>query len=140
MSSSQHITKKIRKYISNRKSTLESEIRQLLAKGEAGKAFQSKVDGIWFNNVSKKKGNIRKVGHTSKLNMDHIQHTTTILSSPPKKRTLITQQHQPSNPSQQTKLTITLAKIWNIRGPNSRHSPSLIFDSEPILTSGVRAI
>jgi len=92
---------KDQEYLSNRKLTLKSEIRQLLPKGEAGKAFQSEVDGIWFNNVSKiKNGNIRKIGQTSKLNLEHIHHTTTILSSSPKKRTIAPQQQQPSTRSQ----------------------------------------
>jgi len=60
-------------HISARKLALEAEIRQVLAKGETAKVFQSEVDGIWFNNVSKTKtGNLRKVVQTSKANMDHI--------------------------------------------------------------------
>lgn len=43
-------------YIDKRKSTLESEIRQVIADGEASNVFQDKSEGMWFGSVFKNKG------------------------------------------------------------------------------------
>jgi hypothetical protein len=76
-----------RKYIQDRKMTLENELRSLLEKGEDEKLFQSCAEGLWFDNVHKtKKGQILTSKLASKNDLEHIQYTRTILSSPPKKR------------------------------------------------------
>jgi hypothetical protein len=40
-----------RDFTLNRRMDLKSDIRSQLAKGEGSKVFQSKTEGIWFNNV-----------------------------------------------------------------------------------------
>ncbi len=90
-----------RKYIQDHKLTLESEIRSLLAPQEDEKNFQSSADGLWFDNVHKNKnGHIMNTTPASKVDLEHMQHTRSILSSPPKKRlnsTIITNPTQTIN-------------------------------------------
>lgn len=67
--------------------SLENDIRAQLAEGEAGNIFISETDGLWFTPIARTKGGqIIQVKPTSKSNLAHIQHTNSILSSPPKKR------------------------------------------------------
>ncbi len=76
-----------RAYIQDRKMTLERELRCLLAQGEDEKLFQSSADGLWFDNIHKnKRGHIINSKLASKTDIEHIQHTKMILSSPPKQR------------------------------------------------------
>ncbi len=79
--------KKDKEYVNERKMNLETDIITQLAPGETPKVFISEMEGIWFTTVIKNKyGQIIAAPQTSKTNLDYVQHTNTILSSPPKKR------------------------------------------------------
>jgi hypothetical protein len=67
--------------------TLQNDILAQLAPGEASRIFISETEGISFRPLSKTKGgHIIYSQQTSQHTLSHIQHTKSILSSPPKKR------------------------------------------------------
>ncbi len=73
----------------NRRMSLVCDIRAQLAPGEAAKVFKLEAGGIWFNDVHRNsRRKIRFAKPSSIVDQDHILHTHTILSSPPKKRAL----------------------------------------------------
>lgn len=74
-------------YVSARKMTLEIDIKAQLAPGEVSNVFISEMEGLWFTPVTKTKhGQIIASQLTSRSNIEYLQHTNSILSSPPKKR------------------------------------------------------
>ncbi len=77
-----------RAHVAARKMTLETDLKAQLTPEYASKIFQSEADGLWFTPILKtKQGQIIAAPQTTKSNLDYIQYTNTILSSPPKKRT-----------------------------------------------------
>jgi hypothetical protein len=92
---------------------LLQELRSLLAEGESSKVFQTNSDGLWFDAISKAKdGRLWSAHNISKSNLDHIQRTQSILSSPPKKRTFVSvpepNPHHPTQQCTQSFVTVTL--------------------------------
>jgi hypothetical protein len=74
-------------FIEQRKTTLESEIRKIIEPGEETKVFLNVSDGLWFGGVHKNKsGRVIVATQPSKSTLNHLNHITTILRSPPKKR------------------------------------------------------
>jgi hypothetical protein len=74
-------------YVQARLFTLKNDIRAQIASGEDENVFTSVSDGICFTPLTKtKSGQLIPLQPTSKSNLDYIQHTKSILSSPPKKR------------------------------------------------------
>jgi len=63
-------------YIDKRKTTLDYEIRQVIADGEAGNVFQDESEGMWFGSVFKNKGGTV---------VDYVNKVNKLLASPPKK-------------------------------------------------------
>jgi hypothetical protein len=67
--------------------TLQNDIVAQLASGEANRIFITKTEGITFRPLTKTKGGqIIQNKPTSQNTIEHVQHTKTILASPPKKR------------------------------------------------------
>lgn len=90
-----------KKYVEERQLTLEQEIRQVLAHGEAEKVFKNDDEGIWFGSVSKQKnGRIISSQQPNKQNIEHKNHINTIMNSPPKKRPHTQTNPQPQKNSQ----------------------------------------
>jgi len=88
------------KYINERKLTLETDLKAQLSPESAADILVSEEDGLWFSAVTKTKhGQIIPAAQTSKMNLEYIQYTNSVLSSPPKKRTHTARanQHQPTN-------------------------------------------
>jgi len=76
-----------REHVQSRLITLQNDILAQLAPGEASRIFISETEGISFRPLSKTKGgHIIYSQQTSQHTLSHIQHTKSILSSPPKKR------------------------------------------------------
>ena len=69
-----------------RQSSLEAEIRQVLADGEEDKFFINSSDGIWFGGINKKRGTISIPSTFSKDDADYSLHLQKVMNSPPKKR------------------------------------------------------
>jgi hypothetical protein len=79
--------KEDRELVQARLLTLQNDILAQLATGEANRIFISEIEGITFRPLTKTKGGqIIQLQPTSQSNIDHIQHTKSILSSPLKKR------------------------------------------------------
>jgi hypothetical protein len=75
-------------YIDKRKSTLESEIRQVIADGEASNVFQDESEGMWFGSVFKNKGGrVISSQPPTWAGIDYVNKVNKLLASPPKKRT-----------------------------------------------------
>jgi len=67
--------------------SLQNDIVAQLAPGEANRIFISETEGITFRPIVRTKGGqIIPSKPTSQHTMEHVQHTKSILSSPPKKR------------------------------------------------------
>ncbi len=78
-----------------RKPTLETELRQVLAPGEAANLFKNEDDGLWFGSVMKNKGGrIITTQQPSKQSIDHKNHINSMMNSPPKTRPLQTEHIQ----------------------------------------------
>jgi hypothetical protein len=92
-----------REHVQSRLITLQNDILAQLAPGEASRIFISETEGISFHPLSKTKGgHIIQSQHTSQHTMNHIQHTKSILSSPPKKRPYTSSTTGPTQVHQQT--------------------------------------
>lgn len=73
-------------FITQRKSTLESELRGIVDPNYYHKLFLNDAEGIWCDGISRNKnGKIIPIKHPSRPNADHIAQIGTILRSPPKK-------------------------------------------------------
>jgi len=76
-----------REYVLNHRMFLESDIRAQIAKGAGCKVFQSEVAGMWFNEVHRSRNSRLALGkQSSKSDLEHIEHTHRILSSPPPRK------------------------------------------------------
>jgi hypothetical protein len=76
-----------RALVQARLSSLQNDITALLAPGEADRIFISEIEGLTFSPITKTKGGqFIQRQPTSITTINHIQHTKTILSSPPKMR------------------------------------------------------
>jgi len=85
-----------RELVQARLLTLQHDITAQLASEEAEKIFISELEGLTFRPITKTRGGqIIHTLPTSQTTINHIQHTKTILSSPPKKR-----QYAPQNSDQ----------------------------------------
>jgi len=75
-------------YIDKWKTSLESEIRQVIAVGEAVKVFQDETEGMWFGSVIKNKGGkVISSQPPTCAGVDYTNKVNKLLASPPKKRT-----------------------------------------------------
>jgi predicted Zn-ribbon and HTH transcriptional regulator len=74
-------------YIEKRKSTLETEIRQVIANGEETKVFQDSKEGMWFGSVFKNKGGkVLSSQPPTCAGMAYADKVNKLLASPTKKR------------------------------------------------------
>jgi hypothetical protein len=71
--------------MTERQLTLESEIRQVLAKGQASCLFQDEKEGMWFGSVYKNKQGKLLSRPPTKEGIQYAQQFNRLLSSPPKK-------------------------------------------------------
>jgi len=75
--------------VSARKATLESEIRNIIKDGEAGKVFIDDTEGIWFGGVNNPKyGRHFDSTNTNRDAIAYSSHINKVMSSPPKKTNL----------------------------------------------------
>jgi hypothetical protein len=75
--------------VSARKATLESEIRNIIKDGEAGKVFIDDTEGIWFGGLNNPKyGRHFDSTNTNRDAIAYSSHINKVMSSPPKKRIL----------------------------------------------------
>lgn len=101
-------------------------MRSLLAEGESSKVFRPNSDGMWFDAISKAKdGRLWSAHKISKSNLDHIQCTQSILSSPPKKRTFVSvPEPNPHHPTQQcTQSFVTVTSVGRPQGATMTPNP-----------------
>jgi hypothetical protein len=78
-----------RSYIEMRKSTLEKEIRAVLASGETENVFQNDAEGIWFGgHLRTKNGKPIALSVPHRADMEYIQMAESRLKSPATKRDL----------------------------------------------------
>ena len=76
------------KYVEERKMALETDLVAQLCPERSTQIFVDVSEGLWYTTVSKTKhGQIVTAPQTSKSNIEYIQYTNSIWSSPPKKRT-----------------------------------------------------
>jgi hypothetical protein len=74
-------------FIIDRQSSLESEIRSLLAEDEEPKVFLNAQDGIWFGGIHKNQGGQFQASVApTKSGAQYADHVKSLMKSPPKKR------------------------------------------------------
>ncbi len=116
--------------------TLENDIRAQLKEGEANNIFVSETDGIWFTPITKTKtGQIVNTQPTTKSNLEHIQHTHSILSSPPKKRPHVTDQTRSTSYSTAAQRTTTSINNPPIVSQSTRPLQNRVQQQQPIQTN-----
>ncbi len=90
-------------YILACKSTLEAELRQIIAPGDVNKIFLNPEEGLWFGNVQQnKKGLAVRTAQLTKTGQEYANRVSSILKSPPKKRPQIKIVEPPQRPSFQS--------------------------------------
>jgi hypothetical protein len=106
-----------RDFILNRRMDLKSDIRSQLAKGKGSKVFQSKTERFWFNDLHHSRNRRIALGkQASKFDLEHIHHTHSIFTSPPKKRAYNPPSVAPSGPTIRPQNQLTPLPHPQLRG------------------------
>jgi hypothetical protein len=111
--------------IDKRKNSLDAEIRQVIADGEAPHVFKDKTEGMWLSSVFKNKGGkVLSSQPPTNEGLDYASKLKKLLASPPKKR---------PNPTPTTTTSNLNPQPKNPHPPMNRPSPP---HATTTLTSG----